>query len=602
MGRRSPTASIAAMIRDCLCRGAEPVVRRPAGVSVTYLRDHRIHLVLLILAVLLARVPDLFYHYQDWDEAAMMSQAWAMTRGQVLYRDTFQIHPVLNFAIFYPFFWLLPADAAAHTVKLFNLVLVALGACGVYALVRRWTGDPWAALLAGTVLTHYLGRPWGLSSYGEFYVLLPVLATAWLLFVRERTSTPSLVLVGALWSLSFFIKQVALFDAAALYLSYLLFDGARPFRKLASSFAMGLGALSVAAAVGGYLLSEGTLALAVQSTLVRPMTHYAQLAPGASQGLARTIWELSRRETAGLLAAIKVLPVPLLAAICAPAINFLFDRFSLSARWITPAPSLDGRRQRALCYALFIWLTVDLVGLATVVNFYPHYLVQILPPLSMLVASTVSRLRRPVRIAVTAVAVGLLLGHSAYLSANTLLADRGEPAQVRESREIAALVARATSPNDRIFLYRFRGLDVFYLSGRISNNGIYMFIDMFPEHIKDPQAAAERRRMFLAHPPRILIRDPGGLLLGCRSAEPFFEDLLQTSYCLRARLGRVEVHELCDAGRASVLRPAADLEGVDRFTEQGLGEPLGELDVGDQGHAMVDSGAPDHVVVRQLLL
>ena len=343
MGRRRPTGSIAAMIRDCPWRGAEPAVRRLPGVSVTYPRDHRSHLVFLILAVLLARVPDLFYHYQDWDEAAMMSQAWAMTQGQVLYRDTFQIHPVLNFAIFYPFFRLLPADAAAHAVKLFNLVLVALGAFGVYALVRRWTGDPWAALLAGTLLAHYLGSRWGLSSYGEFYILLPVLATAWLLFVRERTSTPSLVLVGALWSLSFFIKQVALLDAAALYLSYLLFDGARPFRKLASSFAMGLGALGVAAAVGGYLLSKETLALAIQSTLVRPMTHYAQLAPGASQGLARSIWELSRRETAGLLAAIKVLPVPLLAAICAPAMNCLFDRFSL--RTVDRAGAFPGRTE-----------------------------------------------------------------------------------------------------------------------------------------------------------------------------------------------------------------------------------------------------------------
>src|SRR5262245_34234101 len=121
-------------------------------------RWSRFHLAFLLLMVLLARVPDLFYHYQDWDEAAMMSQAWAMTRGQALYRDTIQIHPILNFAIFYPFFALLPADAAAHAIKLFNLILAAGAALGVYALGRRWTGDSRVGLLAGAMVAHYLGR------------------------------------------------------------------------------------------------------------------------------------------------------------------------------------------------------------------------------------------------------------------------------------------------------------------------------------------------------------------------------------------------------------------------------------------------------------
>src|SRR5438034_7041945 len=57
-----------------------------------------------------------------------------------------------------------------------------------------------------------------------------------------------------------------------------------------------------------------------------------------------------------------------------------------------------------------------------------------------------------------------------------------------------------------------------------------------------------------------------------------------------------------EGGLASVLGPAPDLERFDRFTEQGLGEPLPQLDIGDQRHAMVDSGTPYHVVVGQFLL
>lgn len=493
--------------------------------------------------VLLARVPDLFYHYQDWDEAAMMSQAWAMTRGQVLYRDTFQIHPVLNFAIFYPFFALLPADAAAHAVKGFNLVLAAAAVLGVYTLGRRWTGDARASLLAGAMVAHYLGRRWGLSSYGEFYLLLPIVASVWLLFFRPRRSRLSLLCVGAFWAMAFFIKQVAIFDAAGLVLGYLWLDADPPARKARAAGWIALGAMLAGAAVAIMLARNGILSIALRETLLGPAAHYAQPV-GAGAALLARIAALAGRAASGLAQAIRVLPIPFMAAALAVPAVLWAARRGKAPRWIESGTQ-QSASGRELAGILAVWLGVDLLGLLVVAKFYPHYLVQILPPLCLLAACPIARLRNPAKTALAAISLLTLLGGSGFVFAKTLIQDRGEPARVRQSRDIAARVGRMSGPEDRIFLYRFRGLDVFYLAGRLSSNGIYMFIDMFPEHIKDERAAADRQRMLFEQPPRLIVTDPGGLLLGCDSAEPLFRRLLSERYCLRERRGPIEIHELC---------------------------------------------------------
>ena len=506
--------------------------------------SHRLHLAFLLLLVLLARVPDLFYHYQDWDEAAMMSQAWAMTRGEVLYRDTFQIHPILNFAIFYPFFALLPADAAAHTVKLFNLILTAGVALAVFALGRRWTGDSLSSLVAGALAAHYLGRRWGLSSYGEFYLLLPVLASVWLLFFRPRMRA-SLMGVGALWGLAFFIKQVALFDAAGLTLGYFLFDRDRPEAKARSAAWIALGAAIATVAVALWLESHGIFSRAMRETLLGPAGHYSRPENVAAGPLAHAV-ALALRAASGMGQAIRVLPVPFLAvAVALPLLVWMRRRgWQLSGLGAVQGDQESGSPE--ILRVLAVWLAVDLIGVLSVAQFYPHYLVQLLPPLCLLAAAPVARLRRPFKTALAGITLATLVGGTGFVFAKTMIEDRGVPSRVRESREVAALVSRMSRPEDRIFLYRFRGLDVFYLAGRLSSNGIYMFIDMFPEHIKDPRVAADRQRMLLEHPPRLIVTDPGGLLLGCDSAEPLFRKLLVERYCLRERRGPVEIHELCN--------------------------------------------------------
>ena len=117
------------------------------------------HVLLILGLVLLVRLPDLPYHYVNWDEGTMMSQAWAMTRGERLYKDIYQIHPLFNIAILYPFFSLLSPEVAPHAIKLMNLLLVGAGGILVYRIAASWFGRGVPSLLSAMVfvLTPFLG-------------------------------------------------------------------------------------------------------------------------------------------------------------------------------------------------------------------------------------------------------------------------------------------------------------------------------------------------------------------------------------------------------------------------------------------------------------
>ena len=101
---------------------------------------------------------------------------------------------------------------------------------------------------------------------------------------------------------------------------------------------------------------------------------------------------------------------------------------------------------------------------------------------------------------------------------------------------------------DRIFLYGINNLDVFYLSGRLSNNGIYMYIDMDSTHINDEELEASKRREFAAHPPALMIVNSSSNFHKntTRSAEDFFMALIRDRYNLRKSIGGADFYFLKD--------------------------------------------------------
>ena len=157
-------------------------------------------LLLIPLMVVVGRAPDLFYYRRGWDEAAMMAQAWAMCKGGVLYEDILQIRPILNIAIFVPFFVPLPVDVAPHAVKLFNLILVIVAALVVRAIARAWLGDPWSALTAALIFAFHFtdAFEWVQISDGELNAVVPMLVSRWILYFSSLGRRRHF-LAGALW-------------------------------------------------------------------------------------------------------------------------------------------------------------------------------------------------------------------------------------------------------------------------------------------------------------------------------------------------------------------------------------------------------------------
>jgi hypothetical protein len=142
---------------------------------------------ILLLIILIGRIPDIFSNFTDWDEAAMMSQAWAMTKGQILYRDIFQIHAPLNFLVFVPFFLAFKTAVAPHAIKFMNMLLIIFGALMVRKIAYRWMGDRLLACLAACVFANYFpSNNEFSSSFGEFYLIFPILLSIPLLFLNSE--------------------------------------------------------------------------------------------------------------------------------------------------------------------------------------------------------------------------------------------------------------------------------------------------------------------------------------------------------------------------------------------------------------------------------
>jgi hypothetical protein len=458
--------------------------------------------------VLFVRSADVFYNFVDWDEASFMAQAWAMTRGEVLYRDLAQFHGVLNVAIFVPFFWIFNATAVPHAIKATNLALVLLGAFMIRGIARRWLVNEPSALLAAMIFVFALGRLWAMSSYGEFYTIFPTVAAAALLFFPPpRMRLPwRMLAVGALFSTALFIKQVAVFDAAALSLTWLAVSPEDWRRKRQALGWLLLGGLVVVAVIAAYFFAHSAEIAWIDSMFLRVL-HYTEASEGSR---AAQLLELAQA-VAGALG----------PAVFAVAAGVMFLLTSNERR------SAEGR----FFLALLVWLAGSTIAIIAIGRFYDHYLLQLIPATSLASVYIISRMPPAVSRAVV-LGTGTLLFAYAALSGGsrfaTLRATGWIPAEVRKSRALADAVRAHTRDDDRIFIYQADNLDVFFLSDRLPAAGITMFLDMAEEHTGDVQLSMAKRRSLAERPPALILfgkewwRGP--------VTEAFFRGLLQQSY------------------------------------------------------------------------
>jgi hypothetical protein len=492
---------------------------------------------LAVLAVL-TRGPDLYFHYIDWDEAALMAESWAMTKGQVLYRDIVQIHPVLNLWIMVPFFRVFRPEWAPLAIKTMNLLLVLLGAVLVGRLAFQWLENRALSFTGAFLFILYCSAVWALSSYGEFYMMFPLLLSVGLLFFSHRPTGLGHYVTGVLWGVAFFFKQVAVFDVIAIYLAYVCLARTSRKSKETATGLMMLGLASVAAAVSVYFFCHAALLEAWRWMLVGPL-FYAHATGPRWPTLVKLATRL--RDELGL---------SLSAAI--PGVVYLVLKRGDEAGERRP----DGVSFFAV---LLIWLCSDLVGLCAAGRFYDHYLLQLVPQASLLplfIMHQMGTRARTVVLAVGGACLVSLMGVHLAVNAGSLIffppwnlaRARLVPERVSQSTAVADYVRRHTRDSDRIFLYKTDNLDIFFLSQRLSNNGVYMFVDMMAGNMHDEARQNQKRMEFLSHLPALIVVDPDYDRSGIARAEvrkmsvAFFEDVLRSYYVREATVEGLQIY------------------------------------------------------------
>jgi 4-amino-4-deoxy-L-arabinose transferase-like glycosyltransferase len=321
-------------------------------------------LVLLLLAVVV-RLPALAHLQPIDDEAVYSVVASEMVDGGLAYRDAIERKPPLLFWTYEAVFTLSGASnwLALHSVATLWVYATMLGLVALGAAVSSTTAGIAAAVLYGVF------QPWAtwrnLAFNGEVLMNLPIV-WAWAIALgptRTRRRV-ELLLSGALSAAAVLLKQPAAIAAAPLLL-YLWLPQYRRSRGVsrpdvvAHTLWFAAGGVAVVIATGTILWRSGTLADALYWTI-------------GDHDVPHVFWGRAVMFSLAFVGACLPLVAGTLVSLLRPQI------------W-------NGRRAEQIAVgALFV---ASAVGTAASGRFYPHYYIQLLPPMAVMSGVAYAALR-----------------------------------------------------------------------------------------------------------------------------------------------------------------------------------------------------------------
>lgn len=322
----------------------------------------------VLLAVVVAttgRLPALLHQGAIDDEAIYAVVGHVMVDGGLPYLNAIERKPPLLFVVYEAIFqcfgkfnW-----PALHLVA---LAWVLLTMAGLYVIGRRLF-SPRAGYLAALLYSIY--QPWGtwkdLAFNGEVLMNLPLVwAFVLALGPARLRSRPALFLSGVLVAAAALLKQPAAIAVVPLGLyvvlpsyrasrGYTWADSTRHVLMLAGGLCATLGS---AAAVMSY---HGILDEALYWTVTNHQVEYV-------------LWLHALEHSLGFVLA----ALPLLLPVMMPRL--------LGTAW--SGRLAEGR-------AMLFWAGVSLIGTSAGGRFYPHYYIQLIPPLAILSGAVYARIK-----------------------------------------------------------------------------------------------------------------------------------------------------------------------------------------------------------------
>lgn len=484
-----------------------------------------LHLI-LVLAVFL-RIPSLFEPYWYGDEAIYLTLGEGIKQGLVLYKDIFDHKP--------PVIYLLAA--ASGSVFWFRLLLLFWHAATIvvfWDLASRLLGKKEKMVILATSLFALLTTiPLleGNIANSEIFMLGPTAGAFLLLFSAKKLGFPRLFSAGLLFSLAVLFKVPAIFDLFALGVFWVMVTALKSravFETAKRLFATGLGFSLPILLTVVYFWSAGGLSQYINTAWFQNFTYISRWeAPAFS--LATTFAQ------AGMSLRAVVLILILL-------VLFVFRK----------------RLDKTLLFSL-VWFSLALFAALLSGRPYPHYIIQVIPALCLLVSMVVFGKEKqrfwPVPFLLLFLA-GLVFYKFYYYPtfpyyANFLAFAKGDKTQSEyfeyfDKRtttiyRLAQMISERTGKKDKVFIWG-TAPEVYALSRRLPPG---RYITSF--HIKDFDGKGETMAALKKNKPKyaIILRDE-------EDGFPEFFKFLYENFVYFETVGQAEVWRLVNFSKDNI--------------------------------------------------
>src|SRR5215469_9590679 len=329
------------------------------------LRQLRFAALGIVVLTVATRLPSLLHPQAIDDEAAYSVVANEIVDGGRPYVDATDRKPPLLFWAYAAVFEV----AGKYDWKALHLVALVWTLCamgGLYVIGRDLFGRDTGLIAA---LFYSVFQPWWtwkiLSFNGEMLMNLPIV-WAWAIAFRRSSSRlrPELFAAGVLLGVAFLLKQPAAIAAVPLGI-YLLLPSYRTQRSLTRTDSIIQGTMLTL----GFFAALGSVAIVLWK---QGILHEAFYWTMAAHDIAFVFWQKGIVITLAFL------------AVCLPLVfGVIMACRDKDEIWAGRTPEWT---------ALLGLLAASAIGAAAGARFYPHYYVQLIPPLALLAAPYYARL------------------------------------------------------------------------------------------------------------------------------------------------------------------------------------------------------------------